>query len=88
MRYVLLYRFLWLVLDPNEAHRCRHEIRCGKHPIYLYNHGPLAGVKEILKHKTSSSYSTYNFKVGIEFMDLYSYLIPVYEIEPLEKLLM
>ena len=27
-------------------------------------------------------------EVGIEFMDLYSYLIPVYEIEPLEKLLM
>ncbi|CAH8282452.1 unnamed protein product [Eruca vesicaria subsp. sativa] len=28
-----------------------------------------------------------NFKeVGIEFMDLYSYLIPVYEIEPLEKI--
>lgn len=26
------------------------------------------------------------FQVGIEFMDLYSYLIPVYEIEPLEKI--
>lgn len=25
-------------------------------------------------------------KVGIEFMDLYSHLIPVYEIEPLEKI--
>lgn len=25
-------------------------------------------------------------QVGIEFMDLYSYLIPVYEIEPLEKI--
>ena len=25
-------------------------------------------------------------EVGIEFMDLYSYLIPVYEIEPLEKI--
>ncbi|KAH7665533.1 Pre-mRNA-processing-splicing factor 8 protein [Dioscorea alata] len=26
-------------------------------------------------------------EVGIEFMDLYSYLIPVYEIEPLEKII-
>jgi hypothetical protein len=26
------------------------------------------------------------WQVGIEFMDLYSYLIPVYEIEPLEKI--
>jgi hypothetical protein len=25
-------------------------------------------------------------EVGIEFMDLYSHLIPVYEIEPLEKI--
>uniref|UniRef100_A0A8R7USJ7 Uncharacterized protein n=1 Tax=Triticum urartu TaxID=4572 RepID=A0A8R7USJ7_TRIUA len=60
--FILLFRFLWLILDPNEAHQCRHEIQCGKHTIYLYNHGPLAGVEEILKHKTSSSYSAYNFK--------------------------
>lgn len=26
------------------------------------------------------------FQVSIEFMDLYSHLIPVYEIEPLEKI--
>lgn len=26
------------------------------------------------------------FQVGIEFMDLYSHLVPVYDIEPLEKM--
>lgn len=26
------------------------------------------------------------FKVGIEFMDLYSHLVPVYDVEPLEKI--
>lgn len=26
------------------------------------------------------------FQVGIEFMDLYSHLIPVYDVEPLEKI--
>ena len=25
-------------------------------------------------------------QVGIEFMDLYSHLIPVYDVEPLEKI--
>ncbi|ONK76360.1 uncharacterized protein A4U43_C03F26880 [Asparagus officinalis] len=29
---------------------------------------------------------SYSVAVGIEFMDLYSYLIPVYEVEPLEKI--
>lgn len=28
----------------------------------------------------------FEFQVGIEFMDLYSHLIPVYEVEPLEKI--
>lgn len=27
-----------------------------------------------------------NKQVGIEFMDLYSHLIPVYDVEPLEKI--
>ena len=31
------------------------------------------------------SYPIFKFQVGIEFMDLYSHLIPVYDIEPLEK---
>lgn len=26
------------------------------------------------------------FQVGIEFMDLYSHLVPVYDVEPLEKI--
>lgn len=29
---------------------------------------------------------TFILKVGIEFMDLYSHLIPVYDVEPLEKI--
>ena len=28
----------------------------------------------------------YYLQVGIEFMDLYSHLIPVYDVEPLEKI--
>lgn len=30
--------------------------------------------------------SFFFFKVGIEFMDLYSHLVPVYDVEPLEKI--
>lgn len=38
-----------------------------------------------LSTKPSSLYTT-SSQVGIEFMDLYSHLVPVYDVEPLEKI--
>ena len=31
-------------------------------------------------------HTDFSVQVGIEFMDLYSHLIPVYDVEPLEKI--